>query len=256
MKQPICSCGCGRPIPWKAHHKYRPPRFLPLHSSRIKRVRINLRCAPPPGMTFSGLCACGCGEHTRIAKTSRPKNSEYRGYPQRYVHGHHSRGKLRERSTRWKGGRNLSGHGYWRLYLPDHPSANKSGYVLEHRLVWETEHGQQVPNGCIVHHRDGNKTNNAIDNLELMPFRMHQSMHAKVLARTQERRERCRILAKQMSAMWLDPEIRKRRLAGLSERAKKQWKNPEQRSALAASMRTGQERRRRREAIERQTDHH
>jgi hypothetical protein len=203
-------------------------------------------------MTFSGLCACGCGGPTKIANTSRPQFGEYRGYPQRYLHGHHSRGKIREQSTRWKGGRNLTGQGYWRLYLPLHQSANKSGYVFEHRLVWETAHGQQVPNGCVVHHKDGNKTNNAIDNLELLPFKMHQSMHATVSARTPERLERCRMLGQRMNALWHDPETRKRRLIGVSQRAKQQFSDHRLRAKCLAAMREGRRRRRERDGATRQ----
>jgi hypothetical protein len=34
----------------------------------------------------------------------------------------------------WKGGRKKC-HGYWLVKKPDHPQANKRGYVMEHRLV-------------------------------------------------------------------------------------------------------------------------
>lgn len=51
-------------------------------------------------------------------------------------------------------------------------------YCYEHRLVWEKEHGQPVPNGFVIHHKDGNKTNNDISNLELLEAKKHAKMHS------------------------------------------------------------------------------
>lgn len=52
-------------------------------------------------------------------------------------------------------------------------------YCYEHHLVWERETGLPVPDGCIIHHKDGNKYNNTISNLQLMDAKAHVSMHAK-----------------------------------------------------------------------------
>ena len=52
-------------------------------------------------------------------------------------------------------------------------------YCYEHHLVWERETGLPVPEGCIVHHKDGNKYNNDIKNLQMMPQKEHTAMHAK-----------------------------------------------------------------------------
>lgn len=46
-----------------------------------------------------------------------------------------------------------------------------------HKAVWEHHHGP-VPDGCHIHHKDANRTNNDIDNLVLMPARKHLSMHS------------------------------------------------------------------------------
>ena len=39
--------------------------------------------------------------------------------------------------------------------------------ILMHRFVWESFNGQ-IPKGYDIHHRDGDRTNNKINNLELM----------------------------------------------------------------------------------------
>ena len=50
-------------------------------------------------------------------------------------------------------------------------------YCYEHHLVWEKENGKPVPEGYVVHHRDGNKTNNNIENLELLKESSHKKLH-------------------------------------------------------------------------------
>jgi hypothetical protein len=53
----------------------------------------------------------------------------------------------------------------------------RSGERL-HRRIWEDHHGP-VPSGFHVHHRDGNKRNNSLDNLELLTAAEHMSHHHK-----------------------------------------------------------------------------
>lgn len=61
--------------------------------------------------------------------------------------------------------RTLSSGGYVLLYIPGHHLAAKDGYLCEHRLVWEETTGQLLPDGWVVHHIDGDKTNNHPQNL-------------------------------------------------------------------------------------------
>ena len=51
-------------------------------------------------------------------------------------------------------------------------------YCYEHHLVWEQYNKKPVPDGYIIHHRDGNKHNNCIDNLELLKNEEHVRMHS------------------------------------------------------------------------------
>lgn len=52
---------------------------------------------------------------------------------------------------------------------------NRSGKLL-HRAVWTHERGL-IPPGWQVHHKDENRANNAIENLEAMPPSQHQQQH-------------------------------------------------------------------------------
>ncbi len=66
--------------------------------------------------------------------------------------------------------------GYRRVWLPGHPLAGRSGYVLQHRLV-AYEAGWDVPPGHHVHHKNGDPTDNRVENLEVLPQGEHQRLH-------------------------------------------------------------------------------
>lgn len=46
-----------------------------------------------------------------------------------------------------------------------------------HRLIWMVANGCDIPEGYDVHHIDGNKLNNSINNLELVNRFEHNSYH-------------------------------------------------------------------------------
>jgi hypothetical protein len=77
----------------------------------------------------------------------------------------------------WKGGVNHS-HGYRNIYCPDHPRASKR-YVREHILVWERHNGVSLPQGYDVHHLNGIRDDNRIENLCAMPHNEHGKIHSK-----------------------------------------------------------------------------
>ena len=57
---------------------------------------------------------------------------------------------------------------YNRVLVPDHPNKNKYGYVYEHRIVMENYLGRLLTKDEVVHHINGNKKYNKIENLKLM----------------------------------------------------------------------------------------
>lgn len=73
----------------------------------------------------------------------------------------------------WQGGRSKI-HGYILIKIPQHPFANKQGYVREHRLVMEKHIGRYLNPKEVVHHLNKIKDDNRIENLELIENnRMH-----------------------------------------------------------------------------------
>lgn len=68
--------------------------------------------------------------------------------------------------------------GYMYCYNPNHPLANKAGIVYEHRYVMSNHLGRWITTEEVVHHKDGNRANNKIENLELTNAKDHALLHA------------------------------------------------------------------------------
>lgn len=86
------------------------------------------------------------------------------------------RGKTKENHPCWKGGQIIDRDGYIQTWAPTHPWPRK-GYLREHIRVMELFIGRRIlPNEC-VHHKDHNRKNNSIENLELMTRDEHSKLH-------------------------------------------------------------------------------
>lgn len=91
-----------------------------------------------------------------------------------------SRSCAGRRSPLKAGESRLSVSGYRVRYMPDHPMSDKAGRLLEHRLVMSEHLGRLLESHEVVHHKDGNRSNNAIENLELLQsHKEHVAVHAK-----------------------------------------------------------------------------
>lgn len=80
-------------------------------------------------------------------------------------------------------GKNKMGHrkqrkdGYIYIYYPDYPSSTKDGYVMEHIYLMEQHIGRLLEKDEVVHHKNHKRNDNRIENLELMTFKQHASLH-------------------------------------------------------------------------------
>jgi DNA-directed RNA polymerase subunit RPC12/RpoP len=76
---------------------------------------------------------------------------------------------------------------------------NKKGYwisttcpkIRAHVWVWEQYYNRKCPKGYHIHHRDGNKSNNSIENLELMERSRHLSLHMQSAERKEFASKNC-----------------------------------------------------------------
>jgi hypothetical protein len=72
-----------------------------------------------------------------------------------------------EHNNGWIGGRILSTNGYWRIYVKPRK------YQLEHRLMMEKHLGRKLLPIEDVHHINGDRLDNRIENLQLMSRSEH-----------------------------------------------------------------------------------
>lgn len=68
--------------------------------------------------------------------------------------------------------------GYKYCYNPEHPLANSAGKVMEHVFVMVKHLGRPLKTGECVHHKDRVRSNNSIDNLQVMTMQEHGKLHA------------------------------------------------------------------------------
>lgn len=71
--------------------------------------------------------------------------------------------------------KNRDGHitkyGYRRIWKPGHPNSNNFGTILEHRFVMSEFLGRPLANNENIHHMNGDRLDNRIENLELWTSR-------------------------------------------------------------------------------------
>lgn len=73
----------------------------------------------------------------------------------------------------------IMNNGYIYVSVPDHPNAVGPGhYVYEHRIVMENHLERILDKTESVHHVNGIKTDNRIENLELLNSSEHAKKHA------------------------------------------------------------------------------
>lgn len=180
-----CHCGCGQKAPIATHTytrlgilKGEPFRFINGHYALTRKVT-------DPGPNPSGLCQCGCGERTGIARWSSTEKGNVGGTPVRFLPGHAQR--LLRKTERIH--RHTSG--YILEYRPDHPHAQRDGFVYQHRLVMESMIGRLLLPEEVVHHIDGNEANNDPTNLELFADNRSHMQHHRETGRWSKSHESC-----------------------------------------------------------------
>jgi HNH endonuclease len=140
MEEPIsfnkCFCGCAKIVKSATNRYYKGHK-------------------PNPSI----VCGCGCGQI--ISSINRWRKSR------RWLKGHRL---IQHNNPNWHGGINIH-NGYILIRNKAHPYANGGGYVREHRLIMEKFLGRYLDPSEDIHHKNGNKQDNRIENLELLKSR-------------------------------------------------------------------------------------
>jgi len=85
-----------------------------------------------------------------------------------------------ENSNTWKGGKYVK-DGYIMIRRMDHPNRMANGYVAEHRLKMEDYLGRLLDRSEKVHHLNGKRDDNRIENLCLIDQKSHLKKHSDML---------------------------------------------------------------------------
>lgn len=93
-------------------------------------------------MTGSGLCGCGCGEPTKLAKQNRSADGDAKGHPRAFLRGHNKRVQPKKPLP----------HGQYRFV---------GKLKKAHRLRAERALGKPLPPKAVVHHADGSTDEHA-----------------------------------------------------------------------------------------------
>lgn len=92
----------------------------------------------------------------------------------------HRKSQRAEANPFWKGGKRMEGEGYVSVLLQPNdfffPMVNYAHYVREHRLVMAKHLGRNLHRWEIVHHKNGIKTDNRIENLQLVTDDRHKQI--------------------------------------------------------------------------------
>lgn len=163
-------------------------------TDEIKEKLISLYVSGETTKSSAEACGISVGSAFKVLKAAgvmRTNGEAHRGLkrsPEECKRiGDVHRGRKRSDETRRRisearkihcaGHKKLRDDGYIKVYYPDHPDATKDGYVAEHRLVMENAIGRRLEKNEVVHHINHIRTDNRIENLKLMTFSEHMSLH-------------------------------------------------------------------------------
>lgn len=108
----------------------------------------------------------------------------------------HRNTKRGKEHYRWNDDRMLSKHGYVKVRVGvENPLADSNGYAYEHLLVWCAAGRVKPDKNQILHHRNENKTDNRLSNLELLTRGEHATEHNRMVSDSVVREIRVRFAA-------------------------------------------------------------
>jgi hypothetical protein len=138
----------------------------------------------PPSRKTSEKWKSYCSNKCRLARRNKCENcakefyalpSNIGKYCSKKCHSESMKGFKGEKHPQWKGGRTFRKDGYILVRNPKNPLKS----ILEHRLIMSEYIGRELEINENVHHKNENKSDNRIENLELLSHGQHTTLHHK-----------------------------------------------------------------------------
>lgn len=152
------SCGCAPRLSYN---------FIDLAGKRVGRLTVIDRA----GMDRSHAtwrCLCDCGKELVVRGQSlRDGISRSCGCYKRDSAAARNRANRGSKSPMWRGGRRINKHGYVLVYVDNKGGDGKGNYELEHRVKMAKKIGRPLHAHENVHHKNGDRSDNRLSNLEL-----------------------------------------------------------------------------------------
>lgn len=132
------------------------------HETRARRTGDPMTPLVRPARVDAESCAVADCKKPPLAKGLCDVH-----YWRQRTHGSLAKPPKRESRARWR----INREGYVFKYWPDHPCAHRGGCVLEHHAVMYELLGRPLRKEETVHHRNGIRSDNRPENLELWASR-------------------------------------------------------------------------------------
>ena len=139
------------------------PKANDLTGKRYNRWTVLRRSGSTKNGHAVWLCRCDCGQEREVLANNLRRGESvscgcFKVEERAKIHG--------SRHPKWKGGRRIE-NGYVVLSNADYPGAKPFNKTAEHVVVMARHLGRPLRPGESVHHKNGVRDDNRIENLEL-----------------------------------------------------------------------------------------
>jgi uncharacterized protein (DUF1330 family) len=112
------------------------------------------------------LCECGCGQELSPSPKAYNKGGIKKGDYRKFINGHQNRRFIKAHNNKPEENQ-FYNKGYVYVLVDNHPNPTQGKYIKRSRLVMEKHLGRYLSSDEIVHHVNGIRDDDRIENLEV-----------------------------------------------------------------------------------------